>query len=170
MIPTRRCPWALLLPLALALPLASPSAPRAIAPAHERPIVRQTERHDCGPAVLAMLMQSFGHGCSLEDAKQRLPYRVGGATLQALIDAAGEAGLRLRGLRLNLAALRNGPFPAVARVEPEHYVIVDGVDRRGDLVIRDPARGHRTLAQDRFLAIWDGIVLVSATSTGAGQP
>lgn len=166
----RRCPWALLLAPALAFLVASPSAPGAIAPAHQRPIVLQTERYDCGPAVLTMLLRSHGIACELADAKQRLSYRAGGATLQALIDAAGERGLRLRGLRLNLAALLAGPFPAVARVQPEHYVMVDGVDTHGNLVIRDPARGHQTVERDRFLAIWDGIVLVPAISSGARRP
>jgi hypothetical protein len=58
------------------------------------------------------------------------------------------------------ALRKNGPFMTTLRtfgMDVSHFVIVDGLDASGKVIIRDPADGSRYLMQwAEFLRVWEG--------------
>ncbi|MER6951365.1 ATP-binding cassette domain-containing protein [Nonomuraea sp. NPDC000554] len=131
------------------------------------PHIPQVEESDCGAACLGIILAY--HGCHVAPHELRETCGVGrdGTSAAALVRAAGLYGMAGRGHRVRLGdpahpqldALRTLPLPAVALVDPGHFVVLEGLTRHGRVAVNDPASGRHTLAGEQFAASFGGVVL-----------
>ena len=122
--------------------------------------VQQLHATDCGAACLAMVLRHHGHVRSLDELREATRVDANGVSLLAMLEAARSYGLRGRGVKLDgfddLALLPRG---AVLHWEFNHFVVFDGVDRRG-LTIVDPALGRRRVSAAEFDRACTGVALL----------
>ncbi|WP_158229407.1 MULTISPECIES: peptidase domain-containing ABC transporter [unclassified Micromonospora] len=155
--------------------LAAPGPDGATAVTGRRrvPVVLQVAATDCGPSALAMLLAASGRTVPVARLRAHLDVGRDGLSLRDLRDAAHEFGLRCRAialpaLRQDATRLRELPLPLVAHWNGDHYVVVEGVGRRGVDVV-DPAVGRRRLTPAQFCAGSTGVVLL-AEPAGPAPP
>ncbi|MFK0025226.1 ATP-binding cassette domain-containing protein [Streptomyces sp. NPDC090798] len=134
--------------------------------------VPQMEEYDCGAACLAVVLSAHGRHVPLHELREVCGVGRDGVTAAAIVRAAGEYGLRGAGRRVRLQTdagvdvrpLRELPLPAVAFVNGNHFVVLEGVTRRGKVAVNDPAGGRSTLDPAEFARSFSGIVLTFTTS------
>src|ERR1700704_632139 len=106
------------------------------------PFVQQLEWSDCGAASLAMVLGYHGKHVPLDRVRAALAVSRDGVTARAMLDAAGQLGLRGRALKISLDQLAELPRATILHWELAHFVVLDRVI--GDKVrIFDPASGER---------------------------
>ena len=117
----------------------------------------------CGPAVAAMIANSYGTNLSMEDAIRKAQgYQDNGGTKSMYFaDALGSAGIDTK--YLSGANIPNQVLSRIAKGEQvilmgrnegnvskdispfgphNHYVIASGIDKNGNIIIRDPESSH----------------------------
>src|SRR4051794_2514425 len=75
----------------------------------EIPYIQQQSLSECGLASLCMVLGFYGRATRLEEMRQIIPTDVNGVSAQAVMDAAGYFGLRVRGVAADLDALEELP-------------------------------------------------------------
>ena len=73
------------------------------------PYVQQLEWSDCGAACLAMVLRYHGREMRLEDVRELVGAGRDGTDAAQILDAAERCGMRGRGLKLEVADLRELP-------------------------------------------------------------
>lgn len=134
--------------------------------------VPQMEEYDCGAACLAVVLSAHGRHVPLHELREVCGVGRDGVTAAAIVRAAGEYGLQGAGRRVRLQTeagvdvrpLGQLPLPAVAFVHGNHFVVLEGVTRRGRVAVNDPADGRSTLDPEEFARAFSGIV-VTFTAT-----
>ena len=120
------------------------------------PIIIQTEAVECGLACLTMVSKYYGHDVDLNGMRARHPVSMKGASLETLIDLAGQMSLGTRALRLDMHEMEQLQVPAILHWDLNHFVVLKSVN--GDkVIIHDPASGERKLtlkqASDHFTGV-----------------
>ena len=123
-------------------------------------VVLQERSNDCGVAALIMILDHYGIKASLRTMEQKAPRKFGGASLFALKTMAQEAGLGAEGWKLSPEDLRKVQLPAILFIENHHFVVVDSMNGKGILFVRDPAVGRLKIPRKRAIDIWKGETLV----------
>jgi ABC-type bacteriocin/lantibiotic exporter with double-glycine peptidase domain len=122
------------------------------------PFVQQLEWSDCGAAALAMVLGYHGKHVALERVRAALAVSRDGVTARAVIDGAGQFGMRGRALKIALDQLAELPRATILHWELAHFVVLDRVI--GDKVrILDPAAGEREVSFDEVSRCFTGIAL-----------
>jgi ABC-type bacteriocin/lantibiotic exporter with double-glycine peptidase domain len=122
------------------------------------PFVQQLEWSDCGAASLAMVLGWHGKHVALDRVRSALAVSRDGVTARAVIDAAGQFGLRGRAIKVSVDQLAGLPRATILHWELAHYVVLDRVI--GDKVrIFDPATGERDVAFDEVSRCFTGVAL-----------
>jgi ATP-binding cassette subfamily B protein len=122
------------------------------------PFVQQLEWSDCGAASLAMVLGYHGKHVALDRVRAALAVSRDGVTARAVIDAAGQFGMRGRALKIALDQLAELPRATILHWELAHFVVFDRVI--GDKVrIFDPATGERDVPFDEVSRCFTGIAL-----------
>jgi ABC-type bacteriocin/lantibiotic exporter with double-glycine peptidase domain len=123
---------------------------------NRRPVVRQYDRVDCGPACLLSVLRFHGGDTSLPTVRSWSGTDANGTSLLGLQRAAARLGLRARGATGTYDELRKERLPCIAHVVHEgvqHYVVVYEV--RGRRVrVGDPGRGLLWLQREEFERLW----------------
>lgn len=114
---------------------------------------------DCGTAVLAMVLEAHGRRPSLAGVRKEVLERGRGLSLLEVQEVSARHGVPAEGWRLEFAALRRAPLPAIAHFD-DHYVVVDRIAADGTVRLRDPAVGLIDYPRERFERLWTGNVLV----------
>lgn len=122
------------------------------------PLILQSEVAECGLACLAMVLATHGDRRGLTALRKLLPPSPRGSTLAELIDSAGQLGLAVRPLRLELEELRALRTPAVLHWDLRHFVVLVGSTREG-LLIHDPARGRCRVPWSEASQRFSGVAL-----------
>lgn len=120
----------------------------------------QKRSNDCGPAALAMILDHFGIGGSIDELGRLAGLGPGGTSMLGLKRAAERKGLRAEGWRLSFRDLRKAPLPAIALVRGNHFVVVTAVDSDGRVYVSDPSLGRLRFGRTRFLTRWRGETLL----------
>ena len=125
----------------------------------EIPYVQQQSMSECGLASLCMVLGYYGRPTRLEEMRQVIPTDVNGVSAQAVMDAAGYFGLRVRGVAADLDALEELPPGTVLHWKFNHFVVFDRLVP-GGVAIVDPARGRVTLTMDKFSNFFTGVAIL----------
>ena len=123
-----------------------------------RPVM-QTTTSECGLACLAMVAAAFGRHEDLAELRRRLPACTQGWNLAQLISAAAVLGLSARPVQLELHELPQLAVPCILHWDLHHFVVLERVTRRGQVVILDPAVGQRRLSQAEVSRHFTGVAL-----------
>ena len=122
------------------------------------PLVMQTEAAECGLACVTMIAGYHGIETDLQSMRRDHSVSLKGSTLKSLIDIADSMNLAARPLRVELPALAQVRFPAVAHVDFNHFVVITAVAKDA-VTLHDPARGARTVPFAEFSKHFTGIVM-----------
>lgn len=125
------------------------------------PTVLQMEVAECGAACLGMLLAHFGRWVPLEDLRVACGVSRDGANAQSVVAAARGEGLAMHGFSRRMRQLPDEPFPIIAYWRFAHFVVVEGVDRKG-LWLNDPALGRTRCTWAEADRDFTGVVLRAA--------
>ena len=122
-------------------------------------MVLQSEAAECGLASLTMVASYYGHRVNLGGLRQLYPTSMKGATMPQLMVIAADLGLAPRAVRLELGEIGMLRLPAILHWDLNHFVVLEAVTARGNLVILDPATRRRTVSAAKASNHFTGIAL-----------
>jgi ATP-binding cassette subfamily C protein len=122
------------------------------------PTVLQLEAVDCGAACLGMILGYHGRHIPLAELRRDCGVSRDGSRASKMVAAARHHGMEVKGLRKDLDGLRELAPPYIVFWQFRHYVVVEGVGRRG-VWLNDPAGGRRHVDWQEFSDGFTGVVL-----------
>ncbi|NEW71332.1 peptidase domain-containing ABC transporter [Streptomyces rhizosphaericus] len=122
------------------------------------PFVAQMSEVECGPACLAMVLGAHRHRVPLRELRAEFGVSRDGASARRILEVARAHGLEARGLKVPPDALGAVRKPAIAHWDDHHFVVVEGVGRKGVRVL-DPGEGRATVSPAEFRARSSGTLL-----------
>ena len=114
---------------------------------------------ECGVACLAMVLAYHGKHVAREELRSALGPTRDGVRAAHLLRTGRHFGLRGRGFKAELDALRQVPRGAVLHWQFNHYVVLQGVGKQ-HIDIVDPARGPRRVPWHELDKAFTGVVLI----------
>lgn len=112
---------------------------------------------DCGPACLKMLLGYYGTDVQLEQLTEECHVTIGGCTGQDILRVGREHGLDMKGFRMDADELRRQDRPGIAWWMYQHFVVICGMDEKGNVVIANPGRGRYGIDRESFEKLYAGI-------------
>jgi NHLM bacteriocin system ABC transporter peptidase/ATP-binding protein len=123
------------------------------------PTILQMEALECGAAALAMVLAYYGRWLPLEELRVLCGVSRDGSKAVNLLKAARSLGMQAKGQRREPRELVEIPVPAILYVNMNHFVVFEGVVRKG-YRINDPAGGRRIVTEEEFDGMFTGIALL----------
>ena len=129
----------------------------------QTPTRLQMESTECGAAALGIILEYYGRYVPLTQLRERSGVSRDGSDAANLILAAKSYGLKGRGFKKGIKALRKITPPAILFWEFNHFLVFEGFI--GDkIALNDPALGPRRLSLSEFETSYTGIVLTLTPS------
>ena len=122
------------------------------------PTVLQMEALECGAACLAMILGYYGKTVSLEKIRTDCGVSRDGVKATHVFKAAEKYGLKGKGYKMELSALKLLTAPVILFWNCNHYVVFEGFKGK-KACINDPAAGRRLVDADEFNEAYTGVVL-----------
>ena len=122
------------------------------------PTVLQMEALECGAACLAMILGYYGKTVSLEKIRTDCGVSRDGVKATHIFKAAEKYGLKGKGYKMELSALKLLTAPVILFWNCNHYVVFEGFKGK-KACINDPAAGRRLVDADEFTEAYTGVVL-----------
>ncbi|MDU1905435.1 MAG: peptidase domain-containing ABC transporter [Dysgonomonas sp.] len=126
--------------------------------------VKQRDMTDCGAACLASISEYYKLKMPVSKIRQIAGTDTQGTNGLGMVVAAEKLGFVAKGVKGNIEALPDAPFPAIAHVRVkevlEHYVVIYKI-KKDEVQYMDPADGemHKVALAD-FDKIWTGILFL----------
>ena len=123
------------------------------------PFVAQHSDVECGVACMAMVLNYHGKSVPREELRAALGPTRDGVRAAHLLRTGRHFGLRARGFKGELEALRHVPRGSVLHWQFNHYVVLQAVGKR-HIDIVDPAKGPCRVSLEEADKAFTGIVLI----------
>lgn len=122
------------------------------------PLIRQTEKAECGIACLAMVADWHGYKTDLRSLRAKCGITQHGMSFSRLIECGALLNLCGRAVRLDLHELGQLATPCILHWNLNHFVVLRKVCSK-KIEIHDPANGALTLSHDEVNKHFTGIAL-----------
>ncbi len=122
------------------------------------PTVFQMEATECGAASLLMILKYYGKSLPLEEVRIDCGVSRDGCNAKNILRGARKHGLKAKGFRKGLDALRDSSGPSIIHWNFNHFVVYEGY-KKGHMYINDPAMGRRKMTYEEMNENFTGIVL-----------
>ncbi|MCY3598747.1 MAG: cysteine peptidase family C39 domain-containing protein [Gemmatimonadetes bacterium] len=122
------------------------------------PLFLQTHATECGAACLGSVLAHFGRWVPLTELRGTCEVGRDGSTAAGLKRAAERYGLEGSGWSVQVDRLKRMPMPMILFWEFNHFLVLEGFDRKW-FYVNDPAAGHRKLSPQEFDAGFTGVTL-----------
>jgi hypothetical protein len=123
-------------------------------------VVLQLHHNDCGPAALKMILAGHGIECRLADLAAGLQLTPQGASMQSLRLVSTQLGVPAKSWRVRPDDLSRVPFPAIAFINNNHFVVIRRLIAPKVLEVDDPALGRLHWPLGAFQRVWSGETLI----------
>ena len=110
------------------------------------------------PAALGIILAHHGRRIPLEQLRRDCGVSRDGASAGTIVKAARGYGLTGKGLQLDLADLPKLPLPAILFWQFNHYLVLEGYNRR-KVWVNDPGTGPRKVSWKEFDESFTGVAL-----------
>ena len=114
---------------------------------------------DCGPASLAMLLDYYGTEVPLDDLIEECHVRIGGCTGKDLLQVGRAHGLDMTSWKMDADELIRQDRPGIVWWTYDHWLVMCGMNDKGDVVIANPSRGRYAIDTESFSKLYTGICL-----------
>jgi ATP-binding cassette subfamily B protein len=126
----------------------------------------QLDSMDCGPTCLQMIAKHYGKYIPVEFLREKSEIGKEGVNLLGLCDAAENAGLKAKAVRLTYEQLfDHAPLPCILYWNQQHFVVLYKV-KKNRLYIADPARNLISYNEKDFKNNWLSYVKNDQTQEG----
>ncbi len=122
------------------------------------PTLLQMDALECGAACLAMILGYYGKNVSLEKIRTDCGVSRDGVKASHILKAAEKYGLKGKGYKMELSALKLLTAPVILFWNFNHYVVFEGFKGK-KASINDPAVGRRLVETEEFNNAYTGVVL-----------
>ncbi|GAL12506.1 colicin V secretion ABC transporter ATP-binding protein [Vibrio astriarenae] len=122
------------------------------------PLIRQTEKAECGIACLAMVADWHGYKTDLRSLRAKCGITQHGMSFARLIECGALLKLSGRAVRLELHELERLATPCILHWNLNHFVVLKKVSGK-KVEIHDPANGTLSLNQSEVNKHFTGIAL-----------
>ena len=122
------------------------------------PTLLQMDALECGAACLAMVLGYYGKNVSLEKIRTDCGVSRDGVKASHILKAAEKYGLKGKGYKMELSALKLLTAPVILFWNFNHYVVFEGFKGK-KASINDPAVGRRLVETEEFSNAYTGVVL-----------
>lgn len=122
------------------------------------PSLLQMEAVECGAVALGIVLAHHGRVVPLAELRRECGVSRDGCNALNVVRAARRYGLAAKGFSMEVEDLRGLAPPYVVFWDFNHFVVVEGLDRKG-VWINDPAVGHRRVDHEEFGDSFTGLVL-----------
>lgn len=122
------------------------------------PFMPQLELADCGPACVGMVLGFHGRRVGLEEIRRRCATGRDGISAATLARCAESYGMKVRGIKCDVAALARLRTPAILHWDFSHFVVLEQVRGRR-FVLSDPGVGRRVADAEEMSRAFTGVGL-----------
>ncbi|MCU1451211.1 MAG: transporter-like protein [Acidimicrobiales bacterium] len=129
------------------------------------PTILQMDPTECGAASLTMVLNAFGYGVFLEEARQACSVTRDGVNARNIVAAGETFGFDCAEEQRDVGQLQDIAVPFIVSWGEDHFVVVEGFGRR-KVHINDPAYGHRNVTDDDLATSFTGTVLTCRPKPG----
>ena len=122
------------------------------------PTLLQMDALECGAACLAMVLGYYGKNVSLEKIRTDCGVSRDGVKASHILKTAEKYGLKGKGYKMELSALKLLTAPVILFWNFNHYVVFEGFKGK-KASINDPAVGRRLVEAEELSNADTGVVL-----------
>lgn len=130
---------------------------------------RQFDKMDCGPACVRMIASHFGRDYPLSYLRTLAQLTREGVSIAGIRHALESIGMQCASFRMTTNQLSDEcPMPVILYWEQRHFVVLEGLTRKGKFIVCDPAFGRHKIYRDDFEKSWingeTGVIIAAEPS------
>lgn len=111
---------------------------------------------DCGPTCLQMLLAYYGQDIPLEQLSRECHVDMVGSNMTNLSKCGRSHGLDMKNYQSDAKGAYTADRPVILWWRKKHFVVFDGIDDDGKIVIVDPDLGRYRMSKTLFAFYYSG--------------